>query len=89
MQQERQRLARALHDGIAEEASLLATQTRLLASGRQAMAPDLLARAAERALDESRAAIHALSGDDDEPLDRAILATASRLPVRSACCCRR
>ncbi len=82
VQEERRRLAQTLHDGIAQEVSVLATQTRMLADGRPAMSLRLLASAAERALDESRAAIHALTGKLDEPLDLSLLRVADELEAR-------
>ncbi len=82
VQEERRRLAQTLHDGIAQEVSLIATQTRMLADGRPAMSPRQLASAAERALDESRAAIQALTGKLDEPLDLSLLRIADELEAR-------
>ena len=82
VQEERRRTARALHDGVAQEVNLVATQTRLWADGRPAMEPRLIAGAAERALDESRAAIHALTGSLDEPLHLALLRVADDLEGR-------
>lgn len=82
VQEERRRVARTLHDGVAQEVTLLATQMRLWAEGRPTLEPRLLAGAAERALDESRAAIHALSADLDEPLDRALLRMADDVEGR-------
>jgi signal transduction histidine kinase len=55
---------------------------RLWAAGRPTLEPRLLAGAAERALDESRAAISALSADLDEPLDRALLRMADDVEGR-------
>lgn len=82
VEQDRRRLARELHDGLAQEASLVATQTRLWADDRPAMEPRLIAGAAERALDESRAAIHALTGPIHEPLDDALLRLVDDLEGR-------
>ena len=82
VQEERRRVARSLHDGVAQEVSLLATQMRSWAAGRPALEPRLLAGCAERALEESRAVISALNGTPDEPLDRALLRLADDMESR-------
>jgi signal transduction histidine kinase len=71
--EERRRMARDLHDGLAQELAYIATQTRKLASITANLAPDrrqieYLAAAAERALDESRRAIAALTQPIYQPL---------------------
>jgi signal transduction histidine kinase len=68
--EERQRLAREYHDGLAQELAYIATEARSL-EGRS---PELasLASAAERALGEARRAIRALSVSDDEPFSSAL-----------------
>jgi signal transduction histidine kinase len=70
---ERRRMARDLHDGLAQELAFIATQTRLLVSSRSAD-PELtqVAAASERALDESRNAISALTRLGDEPISAAL-----------------
>jgi nitrate/nitrite-specific signal transduction histidine kinase len=75
-------VATMLHDGVAQETSLLAGQLRMWAQGRRTLAPRLLAEAAERALDESRSAIAALNGRLDEPLDQALLRMADDVEAR-------
>jgi signal transduction histidine kinase len=82
VQEERRRVARSLHDGVAQEVSLLATQMRLWSAGRPSLEPRLLAGCAERALEESRAAISALQSAPDEPLDRALLRLADDVEGR-------
>jgi signal transduction histidine kinase len=70
---ERRRLARDLHDGVAQELAFISSQSRVLAE----RAPDdpavmRLAEASRRALEESRRAITALAREDDRPLAVAI-----------------
>ena len=82
--EERRRLARELHDGMAQELSFIATETRRAGA---AGPPDAItwyriSRAAERALDESRRAIHALISPMDQPLDEAVVATAEDVAAR-------
>ena len=67
--EERRRLARDLHDGLTQELAFIRSQTAAMAGGT--VIPGMathLAAAAERALDESRHAIEALSDDFEQPL---------------------
>ena len=65
--EERRRIARDLHDGMAQELAFIAMQAKWLASeGDEVMTR--IATAADRALDESRRAIAALTRPLDEPL---------------------
>jgi signal transduction histidine kinase len=73
--QERSRLARHLHNGLAQELVSISGQTNLLRKGRTA--PDAanlerLGRATDRAVGEARRAIAALSEPLHQPLDRVI-----------------
>jgi signal transduction histidine kinase len=82
--EERRRIARDLHDGLAQELAFISTQTRWLrlhehAGGETAIA---LQAAADRALDESRRAISALTRDDDEPLAVALAQAAEEVAER-------
>ncbi|GAC1318833.1 MAG: hypothetical protein NVSMB25_08750 [Thermoleophilaceae bacterium] len=81
--EERRRLARELHDGLAQELAFISTQTRwLLSSGPDRRRLEQLARAAERALDESRSAIRALTRRLDEPFEVAVAQTAEEMAER-------
>lgn len=81
---ERRRLAREMHDGLAQELAYLLTQTRLLAM-REPGTPVLaqIEGAAQRALDESRIAIAALTRPGYEPLDVAVVAAAEEVARRA------
>jgi signal transduction histidine kinase len=79
--EERRRLARDLHDGVAQELAFIATEAK-----RQHPRSDQLARiasSAQRALDESRRAISALSRPLDQPLEEAVAEAASELALRA------
>jgi signal transduction histidine kinase len=77
---ERRRLARELHDGLAQELAYITTESRRLAGHPGA---EHLAEAAERALEESRAAILALTRPADEPLERTIAVAAQSIGARA------
>jgi signal transduction histidine kinase len=77
---ERRRLARELHDGLAQELAFITTESRRLAGHPGA---EHLAQAAERALEESRAAIAALTRPADEPLERTIADAAQSVGARA------
>jgi len=78
--EERRRIARDLHDGLAQELAFIATQSRALEDTSERMSA--VARAAERALDESRRAIAALTRPVDEPLDVALAQQAEEIGGR-------
>lgn len=78
--EERQRLSRDLHDGIAQDLAFAAGQARILA--RCSDHPDrarMIIAASERALDECRHAIAALTRPLDEPLHVALAQCAEQL----------
>jgi signal transduction histidine kinase len=66
--EERGRVARELHDGVAQEVLYLLAQARRLQAERPGPEADRLLGAAERALAESRSAISTLRAPLDEPL---------------------
>lgn len=82
--EERRRIARDLHDGLAQELAFMAVTSRELAD-RQRPATRLvqIASAAERALDESRRAISSLTRERlAEPFDAALIETAEGIGQR-------
>jgi signal transduction histidine kinase len=81
---ERRRIARDLHDGLAQELAFIVGQMRALVerSGEQGPFASIAA-AAERALDESRTAIAALSRNVDDPLDVALAQAAEDVAART------
>jgi signal transduction histidine kinase len=81
--EERRRIARELHDGLAHELAFIASKTRGAAAAAAAP-PDAraLAGAADRALDEARRAITVLSGSQPQSLDDAISQTVEDLGSR-------
>lgn len=80
---ERRRIARELHDGVAQELAFVAAQARLLAKTPSAVEIKYLATAAERALAESRRAIAVLAHPSEESLDAALVATVEELASRA------
>ena len=80
---ERRRLARDLHDGLAQELGFIAMHARTrLAHGDDSPALMPIASAAERAVDEARRAIAALVRPADEPLDVAVAQAAEDVAHR-------
>jgi signal transduction histidine kinase len=75
--QERERIAREIHDGVAQDLAFILQHGRRLA-GRPGASPALapLVTAAQRALDECRHAIASLTRTGDEPLAEALTLTA-------------
>jgi signal transduction histidine kinase len=77
--EERRRIARELHDGLAQELALIRRRTPWLARQREAAEAREIIAATERALDESRRAIHGLRRSRDEPLERVLAREAQQL----------
>jgi signal transduction histidine kinase len=77
---ERRRMARDLHDGLAQHLSYIASRGRQLARRDPAVEP--LASAAEHALADSRGAIVALSRPVEEPLETSVARMATMLASR-------
>ena len=81
--EERRRIARELHDGLAQELAFIAGQSAYLAGLESAGRREaMLLGAAERALDESRRAIAALTRPLDEPFDVALAQTTEEVAGR-------
>jgi signal transduction histidine kinase len=81
---ERRRVARDLHDGLAQELAFIGAQSRRLSSSAQnGDALAAISVAAERALDESRRAILALTRPLDEPLAIVLADTAREVAARA------
>jgi signal transduction histidine kinase len=78
--EERRRIARELHDGLAQELAFIGAQSRLLDPGEPSA---LLVSAADRALEESRRAIDALTRPLDEPVDVAVARAAEEIATRT------
>lgn len=75
--EERRRLARDVHDGLAQEIAFLARNVRLLRD--QGAEPELverILRGVARAQDESRRVVGALRSTADEPLEQALAEAA-------------
>jgi signal transduction histidine kinase len=85
MLEERRRIARELHDGLAQELAFIATKSRGLFEGLSEPSKRELAHlaaAAERALDESRRAITALSAPAGESFEAALSQTVEQVANR-------
>jgi signal transduction histidine kinase len=80
---ERRRMARDLHDGVAQELAFITTQARRLERSSDADGAARVSAAAERALDESRAAITALTRRGDDPFDAEVAQLAEQLTARA------
>jgi signal transduction histidine kinase len=81
---ERRRIARELHDGIAQELAYVVGQAQRAIGGRDAREIlDELSVVAQRALDDSRRSIVALVGPLNQPLAAALEQTAKEIAERT------
>jgi signal transduction histidine kinase len=80
--EERRRIARDLHDGLAQELAFIATTTSDLARAGGGDALKQLASAAQRGLDESRRAIATLTRRGEEPFDVALVQAVEEIGHR-------
>jgi signal transduction histidine kinase len=80
---ERRRMARDMHDGLAQELAFIASHSqRLSHSGEDAATAAHLRSAAERALHDSRTTIAVLSASEELPLDQLIVRTVDSFRSR-------
>jgi signal transduction histidine kinase len=81
--EERRRVARDIHDGVAQELAFIATQMHGLraAGGDERVTSDIM-ESVERALDETRGAISALGRPLNEPFHVALAHTAEEVAGR-------
>jgi signal transduction histidine kinase len=79
---ERRRVARDLHDGLAQEVAFIASQSKTLAVQSGDHRLDEIAVAAERALDDSRAVVGALTRATGVPLNASIALQAQEFARR-------
>jgi len=82
MNDERRRIARELHDGLAHELAFIAARARSASEHPEEIDTDELARCADRALDEARRAITVLSATEPQRLRDGIAQTAEDLGAR-------
>lgn len=81
--EERRRIARDLHDGLAQELAFMVTTTRKMVDERYGDRELIqLASAAERALDESRRGIASLTQRTSQPFDAALVQTVEEVGDR-------
>jgi signal transduction histidine kinase len=80
---ERRRMARDMHDGLAQELAFIASHSqRLSHTGEDATTVAHLRSAAERALHDSRTTIAVLTATEDLPLDQLIVRTVDSFRSR-------
>lgn len=81
--EDRRRVARDLHDGLAQELGFIALQSKHLAGSCDDETMSHVGLAAQRALDESRTLIGALNRVGDEPLEQLIAREAREVAARA------
>jgi signal transduction histidine kinase len=82
---ERRRIAREMHDGVAQELAYISAQTQAIRRNPEITSRALsqITDAVERGLDESRSAIKELSGPVDETVAHAVAVAAMVVGTRS------
>jgi signal transduction histidine kinase len=81
--EERRRVARDLHDGLAQELAFISMESRRLTSSSGSQAAAEIAAAAQRALEESRQAIAVLQRPREGPFADELEEVAGRLAARA------
>lgn len=81
--EERRRIARDIHDGLAQELAFISRRAKRLAGRPDPDGAVQIAAAAERALTESRRAIAALTRPLDEPLDEVLAQAVEEVAQRT------
>jgi signal transduction histidine kinase len=81
--EERRRIARDMHDGLAQELAYISRRAKRLAQRPSAEGAEQIAASAERALTESRRAIAALTRPLDEPLDEVLAQAVEEVAQRT------
>jgi signal transduction histidine kinase len=79
---ERRRIARDLHDGVAQDVAFIASQTKRLSEQAADDRLDLITSAAERALADSRCIVGALTRASTQPLSASIALQAQEFARR-------
>jgi signal transduction histidine kinase len=80
--EERRRVARDLHDGLAQEIAFIGRNAQLLRDRNSTELVERVIAGAERAYLESRRLVGALASPGDEPLDRALREAAREVAAR-------
>jgi signal transduction histidine kinase len=80
---ERRRMARDLHDGLVQDVAFIASQSKYLAGSSDDQRLRVIASVAERAVDESRNLLGALTRASGLPLNACIAQQASEFAERS------
>jgi len=78
--EDRRRLARELHDGVIQELAYIRSESRSIPTN--VIVKDRIVGASDRALDEARAAVHALGRSSDEPLSFVLHRAAQEVAER-------
>jgi signal transduction histidine kinase len=82
LDEERRRIARNLHDGLAQELAFIRMETQRMAATHHDGRAERLALAAQRALEESRGAIETLRSGGAEPFHVELSELAGELAMR-------
>jgi signal transduction histidine kinase len=80
--EERRRLARELHDGVAQELAFIARRARTATAGLDTATVAQISVAAERARSEARRAVAALAAQGDEPFAQALIQAVEHITAQ-------